>query len=630
MRKNYFLLLLSLTLALLTPVTSQAQAPAWASAITGSTATGNGESKIQAMATDANGNIYVTGFFYSYILFGSTGLYSSGNADMFLAKYVPSTNTWAWAVRGGGSGYDYSYGLAVSGSNIYLTGTLENDQTNYFRVTLGGTTLMGGPYSQAGTSTTGQVSADLFLAKFTDTGNSAIPVWCQVGGGTGTDSGTGVAVSGSSVYLTGYYSNNQANSKAAVLGGTGLTPGTMPLLGATTTLSLDWLLAKYTDSGATATLSWTQTVGGSNADQGSAIAVSGSSIYATGYLVNDTANSFGALLGGTASTAGTMVVRGATANASEDLLLVKYTDNGSSATPAWTQVGGGIGNDRGNSLAINGSSIYVGGALWNNRTNNGQALFGGNGTTLGTVPQAGVSATSSDDLLLTKYTDNGSTATFNWAQVGGGDLSLETASAVAVRGTQVYITGILTNSPNNNTNVLFGGTGLAPGTLMQMGNGGGAPDIVVASYTDNGASSTSNWTQLGGGIYSDVSASLLLLNNRLYVGGATTAPSSFGAWNLTTPPGHLINVVASLPIPTPLATLPNTGQTTLRLYPNPATGPATLEAAPGTSVYILDALGRLVATATTSTTGVAALPTELSSGLYLVRAGTATVRWTVE
>ncbi|RZK27724.1 MAG: hypothetical protein EOO63_12810, partial [Hymenobacter sp.] len=403
MRKSYFLLLLSVILALLVPVTSQAQAPAWALAITGSTAVGNGTSKIQAMATDANGNIYVTGFFYSYIIFGNTQLFSSGNSDLFLAKYVPATNTWAWAVRGGGSGYDYSDGIAVSGSNIYLTGTLENNLPNYYRVTMGGTTLLGGPYSQAGTSTTGQVSADLFLAKFTDTGTSAVPVWCQVGGGTDADAGTGVAVSGNNVYVTGYYSNNQVNSKAAVLGGMGLTPGTVPLLGATTTFSMDWLLAKYTDNGATATLGWTQTIGGSNVDQGLAVTASGSSVYTTGYFINDTANSFGALLGGTASTAGTVVVRGATANASEDLLLLKYTDNGSTATPVWAQVGGGIGHDRGSSLVLNGSSVYVAGTLWNDRTNTSQAVFGGNGTTPGTAPQAGASATTSDDLLLTKY-----------------------------------------------------------------------------------------------------------------------------------------------------------------------------------------------------------------------------------
>jgi hypothetical protein len=41
------------------------------------------------IATDAQGNVYVTGYFYSYATFGTTIFYSysGANADMFVAKY---------------------------------------------------------------------------------------------------------------------------------------------------------------------------------------------------------------------------------------------------------------------------------------------------------------------------------------------------------------------------------------------------------------------------------------------------------------------------------------------------------------------------------------------------------------
>jgi alpha-tubulin suppressor-like RCC1 family protein len=71
------------------------------------------------------------------------------------------------------------------------------------------------------------------------------------------------------------------------------------------------------------------------------------------------------------------------------------------------------------------------------------------------------------------------------------------------------------------------------------------------------------------------------------------------------------------------------GPAALTLYPNPANGRATLTGTlPGTAVQVLDATGRLVATATADAAGTAVLP--LSAGVYVVRAGSKAVRLTVE
>jgi len=72
----------------------------------------------------------------------------------------------------------------------------------------------------------------------------------------------------------------------------------------------------------------------------------------------------------------------------------------------------------------------------------------------------------------------------------------------------------------------------------------------------------------------------------------------------------------------------------LSLYPNPAYGGAAtlLGAQPGAAVTVLDALGRLVASATADAAGTAALalPAGLPTGVYVVRAGQQALRLTVE
>ncbi|QKG53000.1 T9SS type A sorting domain-containing protein [Hymenobacter sp. BRD67] len=64
----------------------------------------------------------------------------------------------------------------------------------------------------------------------------------------------------------------------------------------------------------------------------------------------------------------------------------------------------------------------------------------------------------------------------------------------------------------------------------------------------------------------------------------------------------------------------------LALYPNPASGSITLAGAtPGMVVRVLDALGRVVATATADSQGTArlVLPAGTAAGVYVVRGGQA-------
>jgi len=74
------------------------------------------------------------------------------------------------------------------------------------------------------------------------------------------------------------------------------------------------------------------------------------------------------------------------------------------------------------------------------------------------------------------------------------------------------------------------------------------------------------------------------------------------------------------------------GAARLRIFPNPAPGAATLAGAPaGAVLHVLDARGRLVASALADAAGTALLPAGLAPGVYAVRAAGGTVaRWLVE
>ena len=92
---------------------------AWVRQILGST-----NIQTQAVADDSQGNIYVTGWFEGQAQFGSNNvLFSSGFADMFLAKYSGNGDL-LWLKQGGGSqGYDGGMDLAIdSQDNVIVAG----------------------------------------------------------------------------------------------------------------------------------------------------------------------------------------------------------------------------------------------------------------------------------------------------------------------------------------------------------------------------------------------------------------------------------------------------------------------------------------------------------------------------
>jgi hypothetical protein len=86
---------------------------------------GSQKDEATALAADAAGNVYMTGFFSGAVDFGKTQLTSYGQDDIFVAKYDSKGNE-TWAVQDGGlRSTDRSYGIATdSRGNVYVTGSI--------------------------------------------------------------------------------------------------------------------------------------------------------------------------------------------------------------------------------------------------------------------------------------------------------------------------------------------------------------------------------------------------------------------------------------------------------------------------------------------------------------------------
>jgi cysteine-rich repeat protein len=137
------------------------------------------------IAVDSAGNVLLTGYFQGTADFGGGPLSSAGGDDVFVVK-LDAQGQHLWSRRFGGTGDDSVEDIAVDGAgNVLLTG--------YFQ---GTADFGGGPLSSAG-------PGDIFAVKLDAQGQH---LWSRRFGGTGNDSGYGIAVdSADNVLLTGYF-----------------------------------------------------------------------------------------------------------------------------------------------------------------------------------------------------------------------------------------------------------------------------------------------------------------------------------------------------------------------------------------------------------------------------------------
>jgi hypothetical protein len=299
-----------------------------------------------SVATDASGNVYVTGAFQSpTIMFGTNILHNNGSFDVFVVKYDPYGNV-LWAKGAGGTGDDIGYGIGIDPSgNIYVTGYFKSPALSFDTTGLTNTS--------AGTN-------DVFIVKYDENGNV---LWATGGGGTMDDHGLSITVDDlGNAFITGYfYSSTLAFGTTTLINnGSG---------------TADLFVAKYDGNG---NVLWATGAGGSNDDIGQSIVTDASgNAYATGYFYS---SSFGFDT--------TVLIN--TGAATSDIFVVKYDENGNIL---WATSDGGSGIEHGiNIVADLLGNVYVAGNF-----NSPTATFDAT-----TLINAG-----SYDMFIAKYDGNG-------------------------------------------------------------------------------------------------------------------------------------------------------------------------------------------------------------------------------
>ena len=108
---------------------------------------------VTGLCADAVGNVYLTGYFFSFsITFGSGGptLYnSSAQGEAFVAKLNGTTRQWQWARRFGGIYDDYGQAIAVNAAGeVFVAGNVLSGTADFGPITLTSFTALNGCWAK--------------------------------------------------------------------------------------------------------------------------------------------------------------------------------------------------------------------------------------------------------------------------------------------------------------------------------------------------------------------------------------------------------------------------------------------------------------------------------------------------
>ncbi len=214
-----------------------------------------------AIALDASGNVYTTGYFNGTVDFdpgpGIFNLTSAGTTNAIFISKLDSNGNFLWAKAIGGQVSCIGHGIAVDLSgNVYTTGffwsTIDFDPgPGAFNLTSAGT-------------------SDIFISKLDSSGNF---VWAKAMGGILYDNGYGISVDTSgNVYTTGYFQ-----------GTADFNPDPGPgIFNLTSAGELDIFISKLDSNG---DFVWAKGIGGTLEDKGYGLAIDTSgNVYTTGFF----------------------------------------------------------------------------------------------------------------------------------------------------------------------------------------------------------------------------------------------------------------------------------------------------------------------------------------------------------
>ncbi|MFC1898590.1 SBBP repeat-containing protein [Candidatus Cloacimonadota bacterium] len=147
---------------------------------------GSGWDRGTGIGIGTDENIYITGYFGLYALFGSNSLMSNGSFDVFVAK-MDTNGNWLWLENAGGIGYDEANALVIDNDcNILITGKYQDSAS------FGDEILNSSLYYD-----------NIFVSKLDSDGEW---LWAKGAGGIYHDAGKAISsdISGN-VYITGFF-----------------------------------------------------------------------------------------------------------------------------------------------------------------------------------------------------------------------------------------------------------------------------------------------------------------------------------------------------------------------------------------------------------------------------------------
>lgn len=310
---------------------------------------GTGSKQAQSIAVDASGAVFVAGFFSGQGVFGSKTVTATGAGDLFVTK-LDASGEFEWTFTAGGTNAQMAGRVAVSPSGaIYVAGTF--DRT----VNVGGIML-----------TSVAQSPDVMVIRLNADG---VPQWAVSAGGPELDEARGVAVtSGDGVAIggtfggTATFGTNMLSTQgfagvfAAMLDGQGV---------------FSWTTGCNSSSPTNMAFGWAMTMD------------SNQNIYVAGQME-----------GTVSCSASTLQSAGA-----EDAFVVKFNPTGA---VDWAKQVGGTGSDKGWTVAVNG---------------NGNGLLGGEFEGTAAFGSDMLTAKGASDAFVARFDSAG---TFTRVQAAGG------------------------------------------------------------------------------------------------------------------------------------------------------------------------------------------------------------------
>jgi RHS repeat-associated protein len=293
---------------------------------------GTYDDRAYGIATDSDGNVYLTGSTNSSNFTTTTGAFDTSfdGGDAFVTK-LDSMGNVVWSTYLGGSGGDHAGGIAIGpDGGVFVTGATGSSD---FPTT-------GGAYQTTGSATVTTIP-DAFLAKLSDDGTSLD--YATYLGGTGNEEGKGVAV-------------DQSTGEAVIVGySAGYPSGTdFPTANAYQTARggyEDAFVARFTDDGSG--LVFSTLLGGSGfnsifSDEASDVAIdSAGNAFVDGFTFESnfpTVNAYDTTLG---------------SNGSQDAFISEFDPTGTLV--ASTYYGGSGGESTGGIAVDQDGNVYIGG-----------------------------------------------------------------------------------------------------------------------------------------------------------------------------------------------------------------------------------------------------------------------------